>query len=251
MTRSKVLAKVDSIANRLRSKRKNPPPAKRGLSRALQEGGTLIRGAWVTSRKPRQVTHVGPAFDGTYGVDTEDILNSPSVDFSSFQYFPDQNVYSQSQTNTGSDDFSSTVQQGIEWIQQHADTSATYGKPASITGFGLVPLPNTNSFTPVDETSATPLTHTALDEAQQVQAYTAWIDEAIQQQITGITHYQWGQTNLTTAPGGVIQTNEGSTLPSTNGFSPNDGYATYSTPVKEALQAGATKLEADLASIAT
>ena len=91
----------------------------------------------------------------------------------SSQYFPDQNVYNQDQTNTG-DDFASTVQQGVDWIQQHADTSATYaplqstlidqtefssssssyGKPATITGFGIVSQPNSNTFTPVDATQS-------------------------------------------------------------------------------------------------
>jgi len=62
---------------------------------------------------------VGPAFDGTHGVDSEDINNIPQIGFGTFQLFPDQNSY-------GDDDptlpaFNNTVKQGLDWIRRQAD----------------------------------------------------------------------------------------------------------------------------------
>jgi mannan endo-1,4-beta-mannosidase len=33
------------------------------------------------------------AFNGVLGVDSQDILNAPNIDFGTFQLFPDQNNY--------------------------------------------------------------------------------------------------------------------------------------------------------------
>jgi len=38
-------------------------------------------------------SYVGPAYDGSQGVDSEDVSGIPSVDYSGYQYFPDQNSY--------------------------------------------------------------------------------------------------------------------------------------------------------------
>lgn len=62
---------------------------------------------------------VGPAFDGSSGVDTEDILNIPQIGYGSFQLFPDQNNYGPDDPNLPA--FNNTVQQGLSWIQMHAE----------------------------------------------------------------------------------------------------------------------------------
>ena len=66
---------------------------------------------------------VGPAFDGSSGVDAEDIINIPQIGYGTFQLFPDQNNY-------GPDDpslpaFNNTVNTGLSWIQAHAQLSQT------------------------------------------------------------------------------------------------------------------------------
>ena len=64
---------------------------------------------------------VCPAFDGSSGIDGEDIINIPQVGYGTFQLFPDQNSY-------GPDDpslspFNNTVQQGLSWIQSQANVA--------------------------------------------------------------------------------------------------------------------------------
>lgn len=74
---------------------------------------------WSETKRQSDDQGVGPAFDGSQGVDSEDILNIPQIGFGTFQLFPDQNSY-------GIDDptlpaFNNTVNQGLDWIRRHAD----------------------------------------------------------------------------------------------------------------------------------
>ncbi|KAG8913916.1 hypothetical protein FRC00_001299 [Tulasnella sp. 408] len=194
-----------------------------------------IRGGWaapVTSFK-RQSSDLGSTFDGSFGVDSEDIVSAPSVDFGSFQFFPDQQVYALDSEN-GSSPFDNVVQQGLDWIQLQGETGNAVGKPTTLNGFGIVSQPNGNTFTPFNSATPAPIgTDVAPTEEQQVDAYKQWITQAIQTGITGVTQYQWGQTNLPTGP------NSPGTSPDSQGASPNDGYAAYSEAIKNVLTEGA------------
>jgi len=61
---------------------------------------------------------LGPAFDGSQGVDSQDIINIPDLDFGTFQLFPDQNSYGMDDPNLPP--FNNTVNQGLAWIQAHS-----------------------------------------------------------------------------------------------------------------------------------
>jgi mannan endo-1,4-beta-mannosidase len=69
---------------------------------------------------PRSNT-LGPLFDGSFGIDTEDLANIPDIDFSTVQYFPDQN-------SVGPDgeidltDHLKIAQSGIDWVNLHGET---------------------------------------------------------------------------------------------------------------------------------
>ena len=65
---------------------------------------------------------VGSAFDGSDGVDSQDILSIPDIGFGSFQLFPDQNSYATvpGPLTPPSASFNSTVQEGTVWIQTQA-----------------------------------------------------------------------------------------------------------------------------------
>jgi mannan endo-1,4-beta-mannosidase len=83
----------------------------------------------VLNSQPAQVKRggggVGSSFDGSQGVDSEDILGIPEIGFATFQLFPDQNSYSTiaSAHIPPSSDFDGTVQQGVAWIQAQADSA--------------------------------------------------------------------------------------------------------------------------------
>lgn len=116
-------------------------------------GGVKIRGRWTASGmysppyeslsapdrsrskligvSKRQDSGVGSAFDGSQGVDSQDILNIPDIGFGSFQLFPDQNNYNT--LGTGSDntqntgfDFNATLQEGINWINSNAASAQAW-----------------------------------------------------------------------------------------------------------------------------
>jgi mannan endo-1,4-beta-mannosidase len=77
-----------------------------------------------TVRKRQSNNGIGPDFDGSFGIDTEDLANIPAVDFSSLQFFPDQITF-------GPDGFidlsnaTNVSQNGIDWINLHSQTANT------------------------------------------------------------------------------------------------------------------------------
>jgi len=64
---------------------------------------------------------LGPIFDGSFGIDTEDLINCPGIDFSTLQYYPDQTPF-------GPDgdinllDPRNVAQNGVDWVKLHAKT---------------------------------------------------------------------------------------------------------------------------------
>lgn len=84
-------------------------------------GGVRIRGRWASTPARRQDTGLGFAYDGSQGVDSQDILGIPQIGFSSFQLFPDQNMYSPDAN--GQATFNDTVQTGIDWINTQAQSA--------------------------------------------------------------------------------------------------------------------------------
>jgi mannan endo-1,4-beta-mannosidase len=73
----------------------------------------------TATRRQADEQGVGPAFDGSLGIDAEDILNIPQIGFGTFQLFPDQNNYGPNNPNLPP--FNNTVQTGLTWIQNHAE----------------------------------------------------------------------------------------------------------------------------------
>ncbi|KAA1471179.1 glycoside hydrolase [Dentipellis sp. KUC8613] len=233
MTKARLLR---DIADKRRKARAAVPAEKRE--------GVKIRGRWAAVLWPagetKRQSSVGTAFDGSQGVDSQDILNIPDIGFGSFQLFPDQNSYtlgtagddnSQGQITT-QDTFNQTVQEGVNWIQQQAASAQAVGKPLALTGFGLVTQGNAQQFVPFN--SSTPALGTApstrkptlgvgITDTQRDSAYTAWLNAGIQAGVSGLLQYQWSSNGLATAPGTFVQ---GTTAGGTLGQSPNDGYAT-------------------------
>ena len=122
----------------------------------------------------RQTNGGGPAFNGVFGVDSQDILNAPQIDFGTFQLFPDQNNYGTTgiESQAPSADFDNTLSQTNAWITSQADSALRYvfltpianashlrpalcsiGKPVILTAFGLVTQDNLQQFVPFNAES--------------------------------------------------------------------------------------------------
>jgi len=207
--------------------------------RALQKrsaqpaDGIRIRGRWVASRTNPDLG-VGAAFDGSQGVDSEDILHIPEIGFGTFQLFPDQNKYGFDDPSL--DPFENTIQIGTTFIQRHAEASQRAGKPVALTAFGLVTQRNAPSFVPVNSTVASfrdvPVTSDSygVSETQRDDAYSQWLDAGITGGLQSMSQYQWGQSGMTAIEGTTIspiQSESGqSPIPgSETGQTPNDGYS--------------------------
>lgn len=208
----------------------------RELQRPANLARTPIRGRWTSTAVRRQGEVLGPAFDGSHGVDTEDILNIPSVAFSTFQLFTDQNTYSP--PDSGLDPFNATVQVGLDWIQRHIATASQFGKPLVLTAFGLVTTENVPAFIPFNQTVAPTVSDQAgkvsgVTDGQRNDAYGQWLKAGIAGGINGLTQYQWSQSNLTGHDGTTVSSStEGNTASpnqAATGVSPNDGYSIAGT----------------------
>ncbi|KAH9001278.1 glycoside hydrolase [Lactarius akahatsu] len=214
---------------------------RRAASRAsAPRNGIKIRGRWTASSEAkRQAGGIGSAFDGSFGVDSQDILSIPEIGFGSFQLFPDQNSYGTipTQFTPPSSDFTGTVQQGTAWIQAQAASALAVGKPVALTGFGLVTQDNFPAFVPFNATfpvatspnqkrQSTGSFGTGVTDDQRLSAYATWLQAGIQAGLSGMTQYQWSQQNLQPAAGTFVQSPNG---PGTLGTSPNDGYGILGT----------------------
>ncbi|KAJ3987329.1 glycoside hydrolase family 5 protein [Lentinula detonsa] len=223
------------------------------LPKSQQESGEgiRVRGRWISTPTKRQSDSqgVGSAFDGSQGVDSEDILGIPEIGFGSFQLFPDQNSYGPDDPSLSA--FNNTLQTGINWITTQGQIAQLFDKPVSLLGFGLVTQTNAPDFVPFNSTVA-PFasdTSTAVSKAsstssassanstqtfgvtdsEQDTAYSSWLDAGISSGVSGLIQYQWSQGNLTTQPDTAISPNNDTTGESSNsdttGESPNDGYS--------------------------
>jgi mannan endo-1,4-beta-mannosidase len=200
--------------------------------------GIKIRGRWTAAPEAKRQSSggVGSAFDGSFGVDSQDILAIPEIGFGSFQLFPDQNSYStiSTQFTPPSADFDTTVQQGTAWIQAQAASALAVGKPVTLAAFGLVTQQNLPNFIPFNST--TPVTTSSspnkkrqsqatvgsgVSDQQRQSAYATWLQAGIQAGLSGMDQYQWSEQNLTPEAGTFVQSSSGQ---GTVGTSPNDGY---------------------------
>ncbi|KAK0197116.1 glycoside hydrolase family 5 protein [Armillaria mellea] len=222
---------------------------RRRMNRALSGrdvAGVRVRGRWVATPTRRQENEVGSAFDGSAGVDSEDILSIPEIGYSTFQFFPDQNTYIQGSADSGLSSFQNVLQDGLDWIQLQSELSSTSGKPVALTAFGLVSQEHAPDFVPFNTTVAPFATNPqgtsnttassqssnstfGVTSAQRTQAYSAWLDAGITSGLAGIMQYQWGVTNVTAAAGTSFSPNEDSTSASPDetgtSSSPDDGYS--------------------------
>ncbi|KAG2020297.1 CEL4b mannanase [Coprinopsis cinerea AmutBmut pab1-1] len=211
---------------------------KRNMKRNKTKGGVKIRGRWTSSvtRRQEDLQTLGPAFDGSSGVDSEDILNIPEISFSSFQLFPDQNEYGQPDPDLS--DFENTMQRGVEWIQYHAESALAFGKPATLNGFGLVTQEHVPNYVPFNSSEAPYASDTetpteeqpyGVTNEQRDEAFSTWLNVGFRSGLSSMIHYQWGQTGLTVQPGTTVsQSVPGTGLVENDGItgvSPNDGYS--------------------------
>ncbi|KAI0281385.1 glycoside hydrolase superfamily [Russula aff. rugulosa BPL654] len=118
-----------------------------------------IRGLWTapSEAKRRSNGGDGSAYNGAFGVDSQDILNAPDINFGTFQMFPDQFNYGTTGTVTDvqapSSNFNNTLNDTVTWIHAQIDCVHTTGKPVVLSAFGLVTQDNLPYFVPVKDTS--------------------------------------------------------------------------------------------------
>eukprot|EP00753_Platysulcus_tardus_P010955 PLAT3170.1.p1 GENE.PLAT3170.1~~PLAT3170.1.p1 ORF type:complete len:551 (+),score=-122.98 PLAT3170.1:35-1687(+) len=188
-----------------------------------------IRGRWGAVAAKRQSSSTASAFDGSQGVDSQDILNIPEIAFGTAQLFPDQDQYAVDGSITA-DDYDALVQEGISWIQLQAQSAKTYNKPVFLTAFGLVSQSNAPYFVPFNNTVPVSSGRTFITDQQRDEAYVQWLNAGYTSGLSGMVQYQWGQSNLNAkagaSPSSAKFRRQGTSNPNYNYSpqSPNDGY---------------------------
>ncbi|KDQ52968.1 glycoside hydrolase family 5 protein [Jaapia argillacea MUCL 33604] len=126
----------------------------------LPRDGVKVRGRWAATEAQKRGSDstTGSAFDGSFGVDSEDILNIPEISFGSFQLFPDQDEYGCPDPHLSR--FNNSLQLGLSWIQKQGATGKCFGKPMALGAFGLVTQHNAPFFVPFNSTIAPFSSHT-------------------------------------------------------------------------------------------
>ncbi|KAF7304875.1 Glycoside hydrolase family 5 protein [Mycena kentingensis (nom. inval.)] len=268
LTNKRVLEERKQARKKTRAAKLQSAPA------SSSAGGVRVRGRWMSTptRRQEEVVDqgVGFAFDGSSGVDSEDILSIPQIGFSSFQLFPDQNQYAPDDPNLPA--FNNTLQAGLDWIRRHGEAAAMFGKPIILGGFGLVTQDNAPFFVPFNTTIAPfandqignlsltdGFTPYGVTDAQRDDAYTQWLQQGIVSGLAGIIQYQWAASNLTAVNGsaivnsitqnGVVDENGQQTVMNENGISPSDGYSIAGqgqVAVQDALTVAAQSFAPDL-----
>jgi len=150
---------------------------------------------YAPSSPENETSPGGPTFDGSFGVDTEDIISVPSIDFGSFQLFPDQMQYFPG--NTSHFALASTSQ-GSQWITAHSTTATTFKKPVALTAFAIVTKDNWSSFVPFNSSARMPPGSPCggVANSEQDYAFISWSGAALSGNVGGTLEYQWQQKGL-------------------------------------------------------
>jgi len=154
---------------------------------------------YASSSTDNQVSFGGPTFDGSFGVDTQDIISVPCIDFGSFQLFPDQVHYFPG----GNRSFATTaIIQGNEWVSLHATTSRDFRKPEALTAFSIVTKDNWPLFVPFNSSCRMPegAPCGGVEEFQHNFAFVSWAMVGINENIGGMLEYLWLQKGLSDVP---------------------------------------------------
>jgi len=143
----------------------------------------------------------GPTFDGSFGVDTEDITSVPCVDFGSFQFFPDQVQYYPGQLTKFH--INATVH-GDQWVKQHADTAVALGKPEVLSAMGIVTEEAFRDFVPFNSSTRMPpgAPCRGVDNGQRDYAFISWSAVGLSTcgKIGGMLEYMFFTSELLDVP---------------------------------------------------
>ncbi|KAJ2912781.1 hypothetical protein MD484_g7633, partial [Candolleomyces efflorescens] len=100
---------------------------------------------------PKQPALEGPSFDGSYGIDTDDLVSIPSIDFGSLQIAPDQiQLFPELKKVKFA---TQAIGDGGKWIEIHSQTSIRHKKPYAVLSSGIVAKSNWKFFVPNDKTT--------------------------------------------------------------------------------------------------
>jgi mannan endo-1,4-beta-mannosidase len=162
----------------------------------------------------------GHSFDGSYGVDTEDIMAVSCIDFGSFQLFPDQVDYFPESLPSFA---TKAIGDGGKWVAVHSDSATLLGKPEVLTAMSIITKPHWKFFVPFNSTCPVPddVPCAGVEPFQKDYAYTSWTGTALNGDVDGVLEALWLQNGLTS---------HGTTHKRSLTPSPQEGNGNYNGP---------------------
>ncbi|KAG9001683.1 hypothetical protein FRB94_004614 [Tulasnella sp. JGI-2019a] len=207
-----------------------------------------IRGGWAApatvktrrSMSTRATTgSVGPAYDGSFGVDTQDICASPHIDFCSLQIFPDQVFYGLTATGTtlgkkrAASDSSAgvtdqTINDAVNFILNQAKDKS---KPTAALAVGVTNSDQSNGLNNFDSSNIGTASGQPVASASEQQTAISKIASTASS-INAMFPWQQGSKKAHTKAGSVVNgktKKKSKRQESTDalGLTPDDGYAFY------------------------
>jgi len=98
---------------------------RRAVAPGTRENRQIRGHSLALAETKRQDSGSAVAFNGVLGVDSQDILNAPNIDFGTFQLFPDQNNYGANggENQAPSVDFNTMLTQTTNFITSQAQSA--------------------------------------------------------------------------------------------------------------------------------
>ncbi|KAJ2919875.1 hypothetical protein MD484_g569, partial [Candolleomyces efflorescens] len=126
----------------------------------------------TTSRRPALG---GPSFDGSFGIDTEDLLAIPHVDFGSFQISPELQLFP---VLAGVNPTDQSIGDGGRWIEVHSQTAQLLEKPEVLLSAAVLTKSNCRSFSTIP--------CRGVDDFEATYAVSSWGSASLNGNIEGV-----------------------------------------------------------------
>ncbi|KAJ2913324.1 hypothetical protein MD484_g7110, partial [Candolleomyces efflorescens] len=144
----------------------------------------------------RQPALEGPSFDGSYGIDTDDLLAIPTIDFGSLQIAPEQIQLFPVLNDV---DFATqAIGDGGKWIEIHSQTSIIHRKPEVVLQSGIVSQRDWDLFVPNDQVAPKheqkEVPCRGVEDFQVDYSLTFWASAALNGNVDGVLESNWVQS---------------------------------------------------------
>ncbi|KAJ2925251.1 hypothetical protein H1R20_g11829, partial [Candolleomyces eurysporus] len=148
---------------------------------------------FANTSTPKRPALEGPSFDGSFGIDTEDLVSIPSIDFGSFQISPEQMQLFPA--IPGADKTDQLLGNGGRWIEVHSQTTGLSEKPQVLLSAGVLTKSNCKFFVANDQVEPQPenVACYGVEDFEATYAVSSWGSASLNGNVNGVLEANWIQ----------------------------------------------------------